>query len=53
MTTNNTISNRPTTGRLWHGGRVIMENEPFRHLQYRRMQLIREGYDKKLFRITY
>ncbi|MEA4975995.1 MAG: hypothetical protein VB046_09695 [Paludibacter sp.] len=44
---------KPKTGRLWYGGRLIAQNEPFRNLQYRKIQLIREGYDKKLFRISY
>lgn len=44
---------KPKTGRLWYGGRLIAQNESFRNLQYRKIQLIREGYDKKLFRISY
>jgi hypothetical protein len=47
------LKNKPSTGRLWYGSKLIAENEPFRNLQYRKIQMIREGYDKRFFRISY
>ncbi len=44
---------KPTTGRLWYGKQVIAVNEPFRNLQQKKITLIQQGYDKKLFRISY
>jgi len=44
---------KPTTGRLWYGNRVIAEKVPFRNLQQTKITLIQQGYDKKLFKITY
>lgn len=45
--------NKPSTGRLWYGNKLIAENEPFSKLQFRKTQLIGEGYDKRFFKITY
>lgn len=45
---------KPTTGRLWYNGKVIMENRPFPVLQAEKKRLLATGYYKKeLFKVTY
>lgn len=45
---------RPTKGRLWYDGKVILENKPFAILQHKKKVLLDTGfYQKELFKITY
>lgn len=45
---------KPTIGKLWYNGKVIISNKPFAKLQYEKKRLIATGYyNKELFKITY
>lgn len=44
---------RPTTGRLWYNGKVILADKPFAFLQHEKKKLIATGYRKELFKLTY
>ena len=44
---------KPTVGRLWYNGKVILADKPFPLLQFRKRELIAQGYNKNLFKITY
>lgn len=44
---------KPTTGRLWYNGKVILADRPFAFLQFRKRELIAQGCNKNLFKITY
>lgn len=44
---------KPKTGCLKYGGRAIMIDKPFRELQAEKQRLVKLGYDKKMFLITY
>lgn len=44
---------KPTTGRLWYKGKVIVDNKPFNILQSRKKEMLLNGYCKDYFDITY
>lgn len=44
---------KPTTGRLWYNGKVILTDKLFAILQCEKKKLIASGYRKELFKITY
>lgn len=44
---------KPTVGILLYGGKQVGNPAPFRNLGNLQNELIRQGYDKKLFRKTY
>lgn len=45
---------KPTTGKLWYNGKVIMDHKPFPVLQNKKKQLLATGYYKKeLFKLSY
>ena len=44
---------KPDKGRLLYGGKQIGEPDTFRNLNWRKIELIRQGYDKTLFKLTY
>ena len=49
-----TINNqKPTTGILKYGNKLIAENKPFRELGEIQRKLIAEGYEKKYFHKHY
>jgi len=49
--TNNT--KKPDKGRLLYNGHQVGEMDTFRNLSWKKIQLINQGYDKKLFKLTY
>jgi hypothetical protein len=44
---------KPTTGILMYGKKVIAENKPFRELTHLQTTLIQQGYDKQYFHKHY
>lgn len=44
---------KPTTGRLWYNGKIILADKPFAIPQCEKKKLIASGYRKELFKITY
>ena len=44
---------KPTTGKLWYNGVCLISDRPFLFLQFRKRELIAQGYQKSLFKITY
>lgn len=47
-------SSKPTIGKLWYNGKVIVKDKPFKFLQYTKKKLLATGYYlKDKFKITY
>lgn len=44
---------KPKTGNLWYGSRIVYGPAEFRKLAFRKSELIQQGYDKQLFHIHY
>nr|DAH96044.1 MAG TPA: hypothetical protein [Caudoviricetes sp.] len=44
---------KPTTGRLWYNGNIILADKSFAILQHEKKKLIAMGYRKEMFKITY
>ena len=45
---------KPTTGKLWYNGKVLLSDKPFALIQHEKKKLIATGYYRKeLFKITY
>lgn len=45
---------KPTTGKLWYNGQLILSDRPFPLLQLEKKKLLATGnYRKNLFKITY
>jgi hypothetical protein len=49
----NTASQKPKTGVLKYGNKIVDQDKPFRDLQILKKQLIASGYDKSLFHLHY
>ncbi|MDO9152363.1 MAG: hypothetical protein Q7U47_01415 [Paludibacter sp.] len=44
---------KPSTGVLMYGNKQVGQPDTFRNLTWRQIELIRQGYDKKLFHKHY
>ena len=44
---------KPKVGILMYGNKTVDENKPFRKLAHLQKELIKQGYDKKLFHKHY
>ena len=49
----NKTNPKPTTGRLMYNGKQIGEIDTFRNLAWKKVQFIKQGYDKSLFKLKY
>lgn len=47
------LDSKPTYGRLWYDGKLIAKDLAFYVLQNKKKALIKVGYKKELFKITY
>ena len=44
---------KPKTGTLKYGNLIVLENKPFSELGAKRKELVKQGYDEKLFHKHY